>query len=132
HRNIMLQSVLIVGIGGFLGSIGRYLISYLIKQQWPFPFPFGTITVNLLGSLLIGIIMALSLTENIGQQMRLLLATGFCGGFTTFSTFSFAFFSLLQKEHSGYAFLYAGASLMLGLLFVWLGFSLGKFINGTL
>ncbi|HLR26652.1 MAG TPA: fluoride efflux transporter CrcB [Fodinibius sp.] len=128
----MLQSVLIVGIGGFLGSIGRYLISYLIKQQWPFPFPFGTITVNLLGSLLIGIIMALSLTENIGQQMRLLLATGFCGGFTTFSTFSFEFFSLLQKEHSGYAFLYAGASLMLGLLFVWLGFSLGKFINGTL
>ena len=76
--------------------------------------------------------MALSLTENIGQQMRLLLATGFCGGFTTFSTFSFEFFSLLQKEHSGYAFLYAGASLMLGLLFVWLGFSLGKFINGTL
>src|SRR5699024_1959754 len=124
----MVQSVLIVGIGGFLGSIGRYLLSYVIKQHWSSAFPMGTITVNLLGSFLIGLIMAAAFTENLNHQMRLLLATGFCGGFTTFSTFSFEFFSLLQNGHNGYALLYAGASLVLGLFTVWLGFKLGTVI----
>lgn len=122
----MLQSVLMVGVGGFAGSILRYLISYTINTNWVSHFPFGTLTVNLTGSLFIGMIIAASLGEDISQQMRLLLATGFCGGFTTFSSFSYEFFSLLQNEHTGYAFLYATASVILGLLFVWLGFILIK------
>lgn len=124
----MLQSILMVGIGGFAGSVLRYLISYYLKVSWSTVYPFGTFTVNLAGSFLIGIIIATALTENLSQQARLLLATGFCGGFTTFSTFSFEFFSLLQNGHTGYAFLYAVSSLALGLLFVWLGFSLGKLL----
>lgn len=124
----MLQSILAVGIGGFAGSVLRYLISHYMKLSWSTIFPIGTFTVNLAGSFLIGIIIAATLTENLSQQMRLLLATGFCGGFTTFSTFSFEFFSLLQNGHAGYAFLYAGSSLVLGLFLVWLGFSLGKII----
>jgi len=72
--------------------------------------------------------MDAAFTENVNHQMRLLLATGFCGGFTTFSTFSFEFFSLLQNGHNGYALLYAGASLVLGLLTVWLGFKVGTII----
>lgn len=124
----MLQSILMVGIGGFVGSVLRYLISYYMKVSWSTVYPIGTFTVNLAGSFLIGIIIAAALTENLNQQARLLLATGFCGGFTTFSTFSFEFFSLLQNGHTGYAFLYAGSSLVLGLFFVWLGFSLGKLL----
>ena len=124
----MLQSILYVGVGGFLGSVFRYLIAHYVKTGWSTVFPAGTFIVNLVGSFLIGIIIAATLTEDLNQQARLLLATGFCGGFTTFSSFSFEFFSLLQNGHTGYAFLYAGSSLVLGLLLVWLGFSLGKII----
>lgn len=122
----MLQSILMVGAGGFLGSIFRYLISFYININWSSNFPFGTLFVNLAGSFLIGIIIAATLSEHFNQPMRLFLATGFCGGFTTFSSFSYEFFSLLQNEHTGYAFLYAASSFGLGLLFVWLGFILAK------
>jgi CrcB protein len=124
----MLQSILFVGVGGFFGSVLRYLIAEYFKLNWSTVYPVGTFTVNLVGSFLIGIIIAATLPEHLDQQARLLLATGFCGGFTTFSSFSFEFFSLLQHGHTGYAFLYAGSSLLLGLLFVWLGFSFGKAI----
>lgn len=122
----MIQSIFVVGIGGFFGSILRYLISYYVNISSQSIFPFGTFIVNVVGSFLIGMIIAHSLGENLTQQMRLLLATGFCGGFTTFSSFSYEFFSLLQNEYTGYAFLYAAASFVLGLLCVWLGFSLVK------
>ena len=122
----MLQSILAVGIGGFFGSILRYLISYYVNINTQTAFPLGTLTVNLAGSFLVGLIMAAVIGENIGHQSRLLLATGFCGGFTTFSSFSYEFFSLLQNEHIGYALVYAAASFALGLLFVWLGYILLK------
>ena len=122
----MLQSILMVGVGGFAGSVLRYLISHYLNISTQTVFPIGTFTVNLAGSFLIGIIMANALSEDVTQQMRLLLATGFCGGFTTFSSFSYEFFSLLQNGHNGYAFLYAAASFLFGLLFVWLGFTLPK------
>lgn len=122
----MLQSILFVGIGGFFGSILRYLITLYIDLSSGTTFPFGTLTVNMAGSFLVGIIIAISLQGNLNNSMRLLLATGFCGGFTTFSSFSYEFFSLIQHEQTGYAFLYAGASFLLGLAFVWLGFSLVK------
>lgn len=122
----MLQSILAVGIGGFFGSIARYLISYYINLSAKSSFPFGTLTVNLVGSFLIGVIIAAALEGNLNKSMRLLLATGFCGGFTTFSSFSYEFFSLLQHEEIGLAFLYAATSFVLGLAFVWMGFYLMK------
>lgn len=122
----MLQSIIAVGIGGFVGSIFRYLISHYINISTHSTFPFGTLTVNVVGSFLIGIIIAAALEGDLNKSMRLLLATGFCGGFTTFSSFSYEFFSLLQHEQTGYAFLYAIASFILGLAFVWLGFYLIK------
>jgi CrcB protein len=122
----MLQSIIAVGVGGFFGSILRYLISHYINISTHSTFPFGTLTVNVVGSLLIGIIIAAALEGDLDKSMRLLLATGFCGGFTTFSSFSYEFFSLLQHEQTGYAFLYATASFVLGLAFVWLGFLLIK------
>ena len=122
----MLQSILAVGIGGFFGSIFRFLISHYIHINTHSTFPFGTLTVNVVGSFLIGIIIATALEGDLNKSMRLLLATGFCGGFTTFSSFSYEFFSLIQHEQTGYAFLYAGVSFILGLAFVWLGFYLIK------
>lgn len=120
----MFKSILLVGIGGFFGSIGRYLITRFEAVNSQSIFPYGTFAVNIIGSFLIGIVIAASLGDDITPNTRLLIATGFCGGFTTFSSFSYEFFSLLQSQHTGHAFLYAGASLILGLVFVWLGFSL--------
>ena len=122
----MIQSIVAVGIGGFFGSILRYLISHYTNISAHSTFPFGTLTVNVVGSFLIGIIIAAALEGDLNKSMRLFLATGFCGGFTTFSSFSYEFFSLLQHEQTGYAFLYAAASFVLGLAFVWLGFYLIK------
>ncbi len=122
----MLQSMLMVGFGGFAGSVLRYLISKYVALHTQSVFPLGTFSVNLVGSFLIGMIIAASIGEDLTPSLRLLLATGFCGGFTTFSSFSYEFFSLLQNEHTGHAFLYAAASLILGLFFVWLGFLLVK------
>ena len=122
----MIKTLLLVGTGGFAGSVLRYLISYYVNINWSTHFPFGTLLVNLAGSFFIGMIIAAALQNDMSQQMRLLLATGFCGGFTTFSSFSYEFFSLLQNEHTGYAFLYAGASLVFGLLFVWIGMMIIK------
>jgi CrcB protein len=115
-----------VGIGGFFGSILRYILSHFINISTRSTFPFGTLTVNIVGSFIIGIIIAAALEGDLNKSMRLLLATGFCGGFTTFSSFSYEFFSLLQHEQTGYAFLYAGTSFILGFIFVWLGFMLVK------
>lgn len=122
----MLQSILMVGTGGFAGSVLRYLISRYMNLSLQTVFPLGTFVVNIVGSFLIGIIIASALSEDLSQQMRLFLATGFCGGFTTFSSFSYEFFSLLQNGHNGYAFLYAAASFVFGLLSVWVGFTLAK------
>lgn len=122
----MLQSILAVGVGGFFGSIFRYLITHYINISSQSTFPFGTLTVNLVGSFLVGIFIAAALQGDLSKSMRLLLATGFCGGFTTFSSFSYEFFSLLQHGQAGYAFLYATTSFVLGLAFVWLGFYLVK------
>lgn len=122
----MLHSIFMVGIGGAGGSIFRYLITRYLDFSTQSGFPFGTLTVNLIGSFFIGVIIALSLEDSLDNNLRMLLATGFCGGFTTFSTFSYEFFALCEQGQTGYAFLYAGISLTLGLLFVWLGFYLVK------
>lgn len=122
----MLKSVFLVGVGGFMGSALRYLISYLMNVQWQTVFPSGTFFVNLAGSFILGLILSYTFTHNFSQEVRLFLAVGFCGGFTTFSSFSYEFMSLLQNGHTGYAFLYAFGSLFLGFLLVSLGFYLGK------
>ena len=76
-----LRNILLVALGGALGSVCRYLISKLSLGT----FPWGTLTVNILGSLLIGLLTGLMLRGSVSPEMKLLLVTGFCGGFTTFS-----------------------------------------------
>ncbi len=83
-----LWQLLTVFLGGGLGSLGRYWVNLLIIEQWENPFPMGTFTVNLVGCFLIGILAGISEKVSPHPYINLLLITGFCGGFTTFSSFS--------------------------------------------
>lgn len=122
----MIKAILLVGSGGFLGSVLRYLLSKYIESTWLSSFPFGTFGVNIIGCLIIGLIYGLSIKNIASGEIRLLLATGFCGGFTTFSSFSYEFLTLLQDGQLWYAFLYSFCSLLAGLLAVWIGLTLIK------
>lgn len=118
----MFKSILLIGAGGFAGSVLRYLLTRYLTTLWPVSFPTGTFVVNILGCFLIGLIMGLSFQSAVTTQGRLLLATGFCGGFTTFSTYSLEIFELAQRGEAGISLLYLLASILAGLLFIWLGF----------
>lgn len=93
-----MMSIVFVGLGGFIGASMRYIISLYASKTFTLKIPIGTLTVNILGSLIIGIIMELTLkTSLISPQMKLFLTTGFLGGLTTFSTFSYETMELIEK-----------------------------------
>lgn len=126
--NLSLINILAVGAGGFLGAVGRYVLSALTTQQFPdSKFPYDTVVVNLLGSLLIGVLLGLFEVKNwMDVQTRLFIFTGILGGFTTFSTFANDTFLLLKNEQLALALLNVGAQVILGVLFVWVGYSIIK------
>lgn len=104
----MLVNCIFVGIGGFAGSVLRYLLSCVIPNS---TFPASTLLINVLGSLLLGFLAALALRGSIpNEQVSLMLRVGLCGGFTTFSTFSLESASLLQGGEYGLAIAYAVGS----------------------
>jgi CrcB protein len=118
----MIKAMLLAGIGGFFGTCGRYGVGLLMKRLVTTPFPLGTFTVNIVGCLLIGLLYGwVSRSPQLPQSVSLLLITGFCGGFTTFSTFSDDFYLLIQQRQSFLAILYPAASLLLGVVMVWAG-----------
>ena len=123
-----MKTFLLVGFGGFIGSYLRYIISVQIQQKLLSSFPFGTFTVNIIGCFIIGVLYALSTRYNLAPEYRLLLATGFCGGFTTFSSFSIEGIVLLQDAQFLYGFLYAGLSLIVGFFAAWLGLALVRML----
>lgn len=95
-----------IGLGGGIGSIARYLTSVYVTRLIESAFPYGTLAVNILGSMIIGLIFGFSDRYSwLTPELRLLLATGFCGGFTTFSTFSYETLTLLRQ-----GYLYLGVS----------------------
>lgn len=120
-----MKQVVLVFLGSGVGGSLRYLIGKYLKTSSESGMPWGTFTVNLLGSLLIGIILGLALKNNtLSQNQTLLLATGFCGGFTTFSAFANEGFQLLKDGQAPLFFLYVIGSIVIGLLAVWLGYAL--------
>tara|TARA_B100000900_G_C20123275_1_gene530828 strand:- start:80 stop:448 length:369 start_codon:yes stop_codon:yes gene_type:complete len=122
----MIKELLVVGLGAFFGSGLRYFINIKIGLL-NLLFPWATFGINLTGSLLIGIIMALSFKDQ--NIWKLLLSTGFCGGFTTFSSFSFESLSLLKSGNIVMVLSYIFLSVLGGLLFATIGYYLtNKFI----
>jgi len=118
----MLKILLIIGTGSFLGGVSRFLTSRYIQNNFISAFPYGTFVVNILGCFLIGLIYGLSEKGNIiSAEWRMFLTVGFCGGFTTFSTFANENISLLRDGDYFYFALYTGLSVFLGLMAVYFG-----------
>lgn len=119
--------VALVAAGGMLGSVARYGLSGWAHRWSATGFPVGTLVVNVAGSFLIGMVLAASLERGVpGPAARLFLATGFCGGFTTMSTFSYETLALA----AGGGFVEAAANvigtLVLCMVAVWLGLAVGR------
>lgn len=108
---------LIVGLGGALGAVCRYLIT-LLPMNPENGFPVKTFLINIAGSFLIGIVAALAAKNSLDSRLVLFLKVGICGGFTTFSSFALETEGLIQKGSNGIAFLYAALSIILGILAV--------------
>jgi CrcB protein len=124
-----LFKVFLVAGGGAMGSVARYLTVKGIDQRMNVAFPYGTLTVNLVGSFLIGLLYMLALRKTgMTENWRLFLGAGFCGGFTTFSAFAWENFSLFQQKMMGTAFLYTSVSLVAGFSALALGAWIARFI----
>jgi CrcB protein len=117
-----MKTVIIIAIGGALGSVARYGAQTYVSKLYPFVFPLGTFLVNISGALLIGIFYALAERGNLlPPEWRVFLTTGFCGGYTTFSTFAFENANLIRGSDFLYVGLYAAGSVVLGVAAVFLG-----------
>lgn len=122
-----MKQLILVFLGGGAGSALRFIISRFLNPSTGIPY--GTLIVNLLGSLLIGFLFGLSLKQNLlSPNSMLLLATGFCGGFTTFSAFSYENQVLIKNGEFFPFLLYGMGSVFLGIGAVYLGFLLTKLI----
>ena len=119
----MFKQILLVGMGGFAGSVARYYLSRINLLAGFLAIPLGTLLVNVSGSFIIGFLVGISDKSAIlTADLRLLLMVGLCGGFTTFSTFTSENLSLMHNGQFLSVFLYSGLSILLGFLAVYLGY----------
>ncbi len=121
-----MRTLLIIGTGGFIGSVFRYLLARMIQLKAGGIFPAGTLTVNVIGCLVIGMILGWSEKSGLTPEWRFFLATGLCGGFTTFSAFSDETAALLRAGNTSIALIYVSASIITGLAATFAGYSLFK------
>lgn len=121
-----MKSVLIVALGGAMGSALRYLLSaWTLHHGADWRFPVGTFAVNIMGCLMVGILAGLVVKHHFfSPEARLFLFTGLAGGFTTFSAFGLETFHLLRRDEVWIAGSYVFSSVVVGLMVVWLGFFL--------
>ncbi len=117
------KNLLLVAAGGSLGAVSRYLGHKFISSQYGGHFPLGTFLINIIGCFLIGLLYGLSVKNaQLSGEMKLLLMTGFCGGFTTFSSFTVEGMNLLQQDRFLVFLLYFTASVISGLTVTYIGY----------
>ena len=126
------MQILVIAAGGAVGAVLRYLVSLLVISLAGDSWPYGTLVVNLLGAFLIGFLWQLFDTVTYQHTTRLLVFTGGLGAFTTFSTFSLESLTLLQVGRTRDGMLYLLASNVGGLLCVWLGFVVSRYVLAQL
>ena len=112
----------LVALGGALGSVSRFLLGPAIQRSLGMAFPFGTLFINVAGALVLGIVAGLAIDGGtVSPNARAFIGIGFCGGFTTFSAFSFETVALLEGGHAGRAGAYVAASVVFSVIAAWLG-----------
>ena len=121
--------LLMIGLGGAIGSMARFGLGNFVQARAGGEFPAGTMLINVTGSLLLGFLLRFSLdTATVSPEMRLLLTTGICGGFTTFSTFAYESVQLIERGEYGRASIYVIGSVILSLLATVLGIALARWL----
>jgi CrcB protein len=121
-----MKIVIVIGTGSFIGGVLRFLLSQFVQSKFLSAFPYGTLTVNITGCLLIGLVFGLADRGNITQEWRMFLATGLLGGFTTFSAFSNETIAMLRDGQFIYAATYVAASVVMGLAATFIGITIIK------
>jgi CrcB protein len=123
-----MRALLLVAAGAAVGAPSRWLVDRAVRARWSGDFPWGTLAVNLVGSFVLGVVLGASRHLAAGLDLTLLLGTGFCGAFTTFSTFAFESVRLLETGMVRYAVANVLVSLSLGCLLAVGGWALGSLL----
>lgn len=122
-----MSRLLLIGLAGFVGTVGRYWLSGVVARRYGETFPVGTLVVNLIGCFLVGLFFYMMQERfMVNPTVRMVILIGFLGGFTTFSSFGLQTFTLLQDGEFGLAILNLTASNFVGLALVWVGYSLAR------
>ncbi|MDR3490521.1 MAG: fluoride efflux transporter CrcB [Gammaproteobacteria bacterium] len=123
-----MHNLLLAGLGGFIGSVFRFLLTALTYRWLNYPiFPYGTLLVNVTGCFIIGLLNGIAENQNVfSPELRVFMFVGVLGGFTTYSSFGYETFALFRDDQLGVAGLNILLQLSLGFLAVWLGFQLSR------